>query len=135
MLAAGIGGYLLATVTAIWVARVAEQPVGGASGIDLAAVAAYGVVFSKRTERLFAFIPLRPRTIAALFVVLAFVAPLVRQEPWPIVLPWAGAVSIALIVTLQPWRRMGDSGKLHKRRRRAKPRHLKVVKPDRDLLN
>lgn len=130
-----VGGALVGHVLQVllgWVVPLAAiLPVGGATGMDLAALTAFGVVFGKRSLQL---IPLTVRTFAAIMVVLTLVSPLLRGAPWPTVVPWVVAVGIALLVTTQPWRRTRTSGKVAGARKRNR-KHLRVVKPDPRQLN
>jgi membrane associated rhomboid family serine protease len=114
--------------------EVGSTPLGGATAMDLAAVSAFGVVFGKRPLSLAGVVPLSSRGLAALIAALAVVSPLVRGAPWPVVLPWLAAILAALAVTTQPWRRLRSSGKLGGRKN-GRRSHLKVVRPDRNLLN
>lgn len=130
----GLFGHVVTVALGALVPSVAQTPVGGATAMDLAAVAAFGVVFGKRPLSIGGVIPLSSRGLAALIAGLAVVSPLVRGAPWPVVVPWLAAMLAALALTTQPWRRLRSSGKLggSKNKRRA---HLEVVRPDRELLN
>jgi membrane associated rhomboid family serine protease len=134
VLGCGVAGYLGQLGFGALLDDVASLPVGGATAMDLATVTAFGAVFGKRPLSLGGVIPLTSRTLAAFVAGLAIVSPLVRGAPWPVILPWLVAIVAALAVTTQPWRRLRSSGKLggRKNQRRA---HLRVVRPDRDLLN
>lgn len=127
-------GHAVSVGLAALVGDVASTPLGGATAMDLAAVSAFGVVFGKRPLSLAGVVPLSSRGLAALIAALTVVSPLVRGAPWPVVLPWLAAIAAALAVTTQPWRRLRSSGKLGGRKN-GRRSHLKVVRPDRTLLN
>lgn len=127
-------GHAVSVGLAALVTDVASTPLGGATAMDLAAVSAFGVVFGKRPLSLAGVVPLSSRGLAALIAALTVVSPLVRGAPWPVVLPWLAAIAAALAVTTQPWRRLRSSGKLGGRKN-GRRSHLKVVRPDRTLLN
>lgn len=126
-----LAGHLAQLLLAWVVPSAAVLAIGGATGMDLAALTAFGVVFGARSLHL---LPLTVRTFAAIMVVLTLVSPLLRGAPWPTVVPWIVAVGIALLATTQPWRRGGSSGKVRGARKRNR-KHLRVVKPDPRLLN
>jgi membrane associated rhomboid family serine protease len=129
VVACGIAGYLVSSVLGAFVPSVAAVPVGGATPMDLAAVAAFGVVMGKRPLRVLAVLPLTARGLAILVLLLWVLSPLARGAPWPVVVPWLVAVAGAILVTTQPWRRMRDSGKLKGRKKKRKG-HLRVVRSD-----
>jgi hypothetical protein len=97
-------------------------------------VTAFGVVFGKRPLSLAGVVPLTSRGLAMIVAALAIIAPLVRGAPWPVILPWIVAMLAALALTTQPWRRLRSSGKLGGRKSKKRA-HLRVVRPDRELLN
>jgi membrane associated rhomboid family serine protease len=130
----GVAGHLVSVALALFIPDVAATTVGGTTAMDLAAVAAFAVVFGKRPLRLLGALPLSSRGLAILVIVLSVVGPLARGAPWPVVLPWIVAMLSAVLVTTQPWRRMRDSGKLGGSRKKRKS-HLRVVPPDPELLN
>lgn len=131
VLGCAVVGHLVSVALAAVVPVVAMTPIGGSNAIDLAAVTAFGVIFGKRPLRLLGALPLTSRTLAMLILGLSLLGPVARGAPWPVILPWLVAIAGALLVTLQPWRRLGDSGKL----RKSKRSHLRVVPPDKNLLN
>jgi membrane associated rhomboid family serine protease len=130
LVACGVAGYLASSVLAVFIPAVAAVPVGGATAMDLAAVAAFGVVMGKRPLRVLAMLPLTARTLAILVLALCLISPLARGAPWPVVIPWLVAIASAVLVTTQPWRRMRDSGKLGARKKKRKHGHLRVVRAD-----
>jgi membrane associated rhomboid family serine protease len=138
VVACGVAGYLASSLLAVFVPAVAAVPVGGATAMDLAAVAAFGVVMGKRPLRVLAVLPLTARSLAILVLALSILSPLARGAPWPVVVPWLVAIAGAILATTQPWRRMRDSGKLRGRNKRKNRGHLRVVRPDAEkprLLN
>lgn len=134
VLGCGTAGYLAYALLSPWLPAV---PHGGSTAMDLAAVTGYGVVFGKRQLSMFGAATIQARTLAAIFVVLGVVAPLLRGAPWPLVVPWLVAIAGALLVTLQPWRRAGDSGRVSRPKSKGKTRakHLRVVDRDPEMLN
>lgn len=136
VLGSALAGHLTLVVIALFSETAATTTVGGTTAIDLAAVAAFGVVFGKRPLRLLGALPLSSRGLAIGVIVLSLLGPIARGAPWPVVLPWLVAIGTALLVTTQPWRRMRDSGKLGgSKRKKKRQSHLRVVPPDPDLLN
>jgi len=131
---AGIAGHLASVLLALLSPTVAVTQLGGTAAIDMAAVTAFGFVFADRPLRLLAAIPLKAKGLAALIIGLSVLGPLFRGGAWPEVVPMLVAIAIAAAVTTQPWRRLRDSGKLGGSKK-AKKRHLRVVRPDPELLN
>jgi membrane associated rhomboid family serine protease len=133
----GVAGYLASVLLALGVPLAADTIVGGATPMDLAAIVAFGALMGARTLSLGGVLPLRARTLAIVVAVLAVVSPLARGAPWPLVVPGVVAMLVALLVVTQPWRRLRKSGKVGGPKRN-KPRgaaHLRVIRPDDDLLN
>jgi len=75
------------------------------------------------------------RSLASFIAILSVISPLLRGEPWPLVIPGIVAMVTALLVVTQPWRRLGKSGKLGGRSQRKRAAHLRVIRPDDELLN
>lgn len=134
VLSCGTVGYLVYALASPWLPAV---PHGGATAMDLAALTAFGVVFGTRMMSMLGALEIRARTLAAILVALGVIAPLFKGAPWPFVVPWLVAIGGALVVTLQPWRRTGDSGKVTRPKAKGKTRakHLRVVERDPELLN
>ncbi len=132
VLGAGIAGHLTSVLVALFSSTVAVTPLGGTTPIDMAAVAAFGFVYKDRRLRLMAALPLTAKWLAVLFVSLSLLSPIARGS-WPEVIPILVAIGVAAAATTQPWRRMRDSGKLGSKK--PKKRHLRVVRPDSELLN
>ena len=126
----GVAGYTVSSLLAVFVPAVAAVTVGGSTPIDLAAVAAFGVVMGKRPLRVLAILPLSARGLAMLILGLSLLSPLARGAPWPVLVPWLVAIAGAVLVTTQPWRRLRDSGKLGGRKKKRKHGHLRVVRAD-----
>ncbi len=136
VLGCSVAGYVFSTLLGLGVAAVAATPVGGSSGMDLATIAAFGVVFGNRQMSLLGAVTMKARTFAIILAVLGIVSPLARGAPWPVAVPWLVALVTALLVTTQPWRRQRSSGKLGGRKKKSKGRaNLRVVGPDDKLLN
>ena len=131
----GIAGHVVSVALAPLSATIANTPVGGSTAMDLAATTAFGVVFGKRPLRLVGSIPLSCRGLAMFVIGLSILAPVARGAPWPVVIPWLTAIAGALLVTMQPWRRLRDSGKVEGSKRKRRRSHLRVVEPDPKLLN
>lgn len=128
---AGTAGYLVYALLSPWLPELEH---GGSSGFDLAAIAAYGVVFGKRELTLFGAANFRGRTLAIILVLLGLVGPVLRGASWATPIPWVISVAIAVLVTTQPWRGRGDrDGSPRKPKRKSKATHLKVV--PKELLN
>jgi membrane associated rhomboid family serine protease len=134
VLGCGTAGYL---VYALLTPLLPALPHGGATAMDVAAVTAWGAVYGKQEFSLLGAVALRARTIAAIFVGMFMLGPMLRGEPWPLAIPGLVAIAGALLVTLQPWRAAGGGTGDRKPKRnkpRGKPSHLRVVKGE-DLLN
>jgi len=115
-------------------------PHGGATAMDLAALTAFGVVFGTRMMSMLGALSIRARTLAAILVGVGVIAPLLRGAPWPIVVPWLVAIAGALLWTVQPWRRAGDSGRVTRpktgsKKSKTRAKHLRVVDRDPEMLN
>ena len=131
----GIAGYVASVLLALGVDAVATTPVGGSTPMDLAAVVAFGAFMGKKPLALGGVLTVSGRGLATFVVVLSVISPLLRGAPWPIVVPGVVAALTALLVTTQPWRRLRKSGKLGGRRRGKRAAHLRVIRPDDELLN
>lgn len=125
-----VAGYLVSTLLGLISPAVAMTTVGGATGLDLAALVAFGVVFG---DQRLATIPLTTRTLTILLVGLTLLSPLARGAPFAVVLPWLVTTGTAFLVTGWPFRRWRDSGKVRKSRSSRQRNHLRVV--SRDHLN
>jgi membrane associated rhomboid family serine protease len=135
VLGSGVAGYAASVLLALGVPEVAKTIVGGATPMDLAAVVAFGAVMGQRSLSLGGVLPMRARTLAIIIAVLAVVSPLARGAPWPVVVPGVVAMLVALLVVTQPWRRLRKSGKVGGRGKPKKKAHLRVIRPDDELLN
>lgn len=133
VIGAGIAGYLTSVVVATFSTTVAVTQLGGTTPLDMAAVTAFGLVFKDRPLRLMAVLPLNAKWLALIFVGISLLGPLAGGA-WPEVIPILVAIGVAAAVTTQPWRRLRDSGKLGGSKKPRK-RHLRVVRPDPELLN
>lgn len=131
----GVAGYAAAVLLALAVPEVAETIVGGSTPMDLAAVVGFGALMGARPLALGGVLSLSSRTLAIIIAVLSVVSPLARGAPWPVVVPGVVAMLVALVVVTQPWRRLRKSGKVGGRGRKKKAAHLRVIRPDDDLLN
>lgn len=121
---AGVFGHLVLALVGLALPAALAQPVGGSIPGDMAALVAFGVVFGRRQFDLFGVFPFTGRSLAALAGGLALVAPLLRGDPWPVIVPTAAAMLLAFLVVARPWRRGPASGKLAKKRKRD---HLRVI--------
>lgn len=135
VLGCSVVGYVASTLLGLGVDAVANTPIGGSSGMDLATVVAFGVVFGSRQMSLMGAVTFTARTFAIVLGVLGIVSPLARGAPWPVVVPWLVALVTALLVTTQPWRRKRSSGKLRGRKKSKARANLRVVRPDDQYLN
>ena len=133
VIGAGIAGHLTSVLVALFSPTVAVTELGGTTPMDMAALAAFGFVFKDRPLRLMAALPLSAKWLAILFIGLGVLRPLATGD-WPEVIPMVVAILVAAAVTTQPWRRLRDSGKLGGSKK-PKKRHLRVVRPDSELLN
>lgn len=121
---AGVFGHLVLALLGLALPAALALPVGGSIPGDMAAVVAFGVIFGRRQFDLFGVFPFTGRALAGLAAGLSLVAPLLRGDPWPMIVPTAAAMLLALVVVARPWRRRPASGKLPKKRKRD---HLRVV--------
>ncbi len=131
----GLAGYVTTVLLALGVPAVANEIMGGSTPMDLAAVVAFGAFMGKRPLALGGIIQLSGRTLAIIIALLSVISPLLRGAPWPVVIPGVVAMLTALLVVTQPWRRLRKSGKLGSRGRRKRAAHLRVIRPDDELLN
>ncbi len=135
VISSGIAGYVAAVLLALGLPQVAATTMGGATPIDLAAVVAFGAFMGKRPLSVGGVLPLSGRTLAIIIAVLSVVSPLARGADWPVVIPGVVAMIVALLVVTQPWRRLRKSGKVGGRSRGKRAGHLRVIRPDDELLN
>jgi len=131
----GLAGYVAAVLLALGLPAVAATIMGGSTPMDLAAVVGFGVLMGKRPLALGGIISVSGRSLALFIAILSVISPLLRGEPWPLVVPGIVAMVTALLVVTQPWRRLGKSGKLGGRSQRKRAAHLRVIRPDDELLN
>jgi membrane associated rhomboid family serine protease len=135
-LGCGTAGYL---VYALLAPVLPAVPHGGSTALDLAALTAFGVVYGTRMFSMMGALAMRGRTLAAILVAMGVLGPLLRGAPWPVIVPWLVAIGGALLVTVQPWRRGGDSGTVQRPKKKPKSKtrakHLRVVERDPELLN
>ncbi|MCA9650989.1 MAG: hypothetical protein KC501_13820 [Myxococcales bacterium] len=135
LIGCGLAGYVAAVLLAFGVTAVGSTTLGGSSPMDLAAVVAFGAFMGKRPLSLAGVLNVSGRALAIFICVMSVVSPLLRGAPWPIVVPGVVAMITALLVVTQPWRRLGKSGKLGGRSRGKRAAHLRVIRPDDELLN
>lgn len=135
VLGAGICGYGALVAVAGFVPSAGGLVVGGMMPVDLAAVAALGIVFGERRLQFMMLLPISTRALALIVTSVAVLSPLARGEPWPTVVPSVAAIAVAVLATTQPWRGAGRRLRARRTRRAAKGGHLKVVAPDGTLLN
>ncbi|MCA9705971.1 MAG: hypothetical protein KDK70_09010 [Myxococcales bacterium] len=131
----GVAGYVAAVLLALGIPAVEGVVMGGATPMDLAAVVAFGAFMGARPLQLGGVIPLSGRTLAIIVAVLSVVSPLARGAEWPVIIPGVVSMLVALLVVTQPWRRLRKSGKVGGRRRKQRAAHLRVIRPDDELLN
>lgn len=131
----GVAGHVGSVLLALVLPQVAAVTVGGATPMDLAAVVAFGAYMGTRPLSLGGVLPLTSRTLAIVIAVLSIVSPLARGAPWPVVVPGVVSMLVALLVVTQPWRKLRKSGKVGRRSRKKQAAHLRVIRPDDDLLN
>lgn len=131
----GVAGYAASVLLALAIPAVADTIVGGATPMDLAAIVGFGALMGDRPLSVAGVLPLRARTLAIIIALLAVVSPLARGAPWPVIVPGVVAMLVALLVVTQPWRRLRKSGKVGGRGKPKKAAHLRVIRPDDELLN
>ncbi|MCA9718436.1 MAG: rhomboid family intramembrane serine protease [Myxococcales bacterium] len=153
VVACAFAGTLATALLGLAVPAVSALAIGGSTGMDLAALIGFAVVFARQPLQLFGALPIKGFTIGILAAFLALAGPLLRGEPWPYLIPTGITLLVAYLAAAQPWRATGKSGKVGPRagRRgardaRHKPRknrktgrkgHLRVVRDDDDgpMLN
>lgn len=131
----GVAGHAAAVLLALGVPQVGGVIMGGATAMDLAAVVAFGAFMGARPLQLGGVIPLSGRTLAIIIAALSVISPLARGADWPVIIPGVVSMLVALLVVTQPWRRLRKSGKVGGRGRKKRPAHLRVIRPDDELLN
>lgn len=110
----------------------------GSTGMDVATLTAFGLVFRKRMLAVMGVMPVKASTLVLILVPAIVLSPLLRGAPWPLAIPSVVAIAGAWLATTQPWRRgAGGSGggptrtpARKPKANRAKPSHLRVVKDD-----
>ncbi len=135
VLGCGIAGFLVYALLSPVIPGL--LPHGGSNAMDAAALTAYAIVFGKTEVNFMGALPVRARVLALILLGMLVVGPLLRGTPWPVAIPWVVAIAGAALVTLQPWRAQGrgkPGGDAKRRKPKAKPSHLHVVKGE-DLLN
>ena len=123
VLGSAFAGYLLTALLGLALPALLAAPLGGTAPADLAAIAAFGVLYARQPLRFFGALDLSGRSLAILLGAVTLLAPLLRGAPWPAALPGLIALLVALLVVARPWRPRPRSGKLTQPR----PRHLRVV--------
>lgn len=131
----GLAGHAAVVLLALVMPQVAAVTMGGATAMDLAAVVAFGAFMGTRPLQLGGIFPLSGRTLAVIIAALSVISPLARGAPWPVIIPGIVSMLVALLVVTQPWRRLRKSGKVGGRGRKKRPAHLRVIRPDDELLN
>lgn len=131
----GVAGYVATVLLAFAVPAVAATPMGGSTPIDLSAVVAFGVLMGSRPLALGGVLSVSGRSFAIFIAALSVISPLLRGAAWPVVVPMIVAMVTTLLVITQPWRRLRKSGKLGGRSGKKRPNHLRVIRPDDELLN
>jgi membrane associated rhomboid family serine protease len=113
----------------------------GSTGMDVATLTAFGLVFRKRMLAVMGVMPVKASTLVLILVPAIVLSPLLRGAPWPLAIAPVVAIAGAWLATAQPWRRgaggSGGSGggptrtpARKPKTNRAKPSHLRVVKDD-----
>lgn len=135
VLAPAAFGYLVLGLVGLGVPVALDLPHGGTAPADLAAVIGFGVLFGRSQVQLFGALPIAARTFAAVLAGVLVAAPLLRGN-WPEAVPLAAAGALAWLLARR-WRGSAVSGKVAPRANKPRPRHLRVVKPERPnkLLN
>ena len=146
VLSCALAGTVSTALLGLAVPAVSAVTIGGSTGIDLAALIAFAVVFARQPMQLFGALPIKGFSIGILAAFLAIAAPLIRGAPWPFVIPSTSTLLAAYLAAAQPWRASGKSGKLSTRRggrsgrkngsssrarqKNRKRSHLRVVRDD-----
>lgn len=135
VISAGVAGHVAAVLLALVIPAVAATPLGGSTPMDLSAVVAFGVLMGARPLALGGILSVTGRSFAIFIAALSVLSPLLRGAPWPVVVPGVVAMVVTLVVLTQPWRRLRKSGKLGGRSVGKRAGHLRVIRPDDELLN
>jgi membrane associated rhomboid family serine protease len=134
VLGAAIVGYLVLGLVGLAVPAALMLPHGGTTPVDLAALAAFGVLFAREPVSIFGVLPVTARSFAGVAVALLLLGPLLRGG-WPDIVPGVVAAGLALVVARR-WQKRPASGKVGPRKGGGKrPRHLRIVDGREQYLN
>lgn len=118
-------GYLVLGLVGLGVPAALAAPHGGTTPVDVAALAAFGVLFAREPVSIFGVLPLTARSFAAVAGALLLLGPLLRGG-WPDVVPGVVAAGLALVVARR-WQKPRASGKVAPKSPGKRPRHLRIV--------
>lgn len=135
VLGAAVVGYLALGLCGLLVPAALAAPHGGTTPVDLAALAAFGVLFAREPVSVFGVLPVTARGFAGVVIALLLLGPLLRGG-WPDIVPGLVAAGLALLVTRR-WQKRPASGKVAPRKGAGgkRPRHLKIVGGREHYLN
>jgi membrane associated rhomboid family serine protease len=132
---AAVVGYLALGLVGLAVPSALAVPHGGTTPVDLAALAAFGVLFAREPVSIFGVLPVTARSFAAVAVALLLIGPLLRGG-WPDILPGLVAAGLSLALARR-WQKRPASGKVGPRKGGGgkRPRHLRIVDGREQYLN
>lgn len=137
VLGSAVAGYLALGLLGLAVPAALALPQGGSTPIDIAAVAAFGLLLAHHPVSVFGVLPVGARGFAAAAAGLLLLGPLVR-DGWPAIVPGVVAGLVALLVARR-WRNAPASGKVGPRGggkgAGKRPRHLRIVDGREKYLN
>lgn len=130
-------GYLALGLVGLAVPAALAHPLGGSLPVDLAALAAFGLLFAREPVSVFGVLPVTARGFAGVAAALLVLGPLLR-DGWPAAVPGLVAGLAALLV-VRRWRKAPPSGKVAPRgggkAPGKRPRHLRIVDGREQYLN
>jgi membrane associated rhomboid family serine protease len=135
VLGCAVAGYLALGLLGLALPQILAWPHGGAVPLDLAALAAFGLLFAREPVSVFGLLPVTARGFAVVVALLMLLGPLLR-EGWVGVVPGAVALGLAVLV-VRRWQKPAASGKVAPRKGGGgkRPRHLRIVDGREQYLN
>lgn len=135
VLGCAVLGYLALGLLGLAVPEALARPHGGAVPADIAAVAAFGLLFAREPVSVFGLLPVTARGFAVVVALLMLVGPLLR-DGWTGLVPGAVALGVSALV-VRRWQKPAASGKVAPRKGGGgkRPRHLRIVDGRERYLN
>lgn len=135
VLGAAVAGYLALGLLGLALPDLLARPHGGTHPADLAALAAFGLLFAREPVSVFGVLPVTARGFAVVVALLMLVGPLIADGLAGVV-PGLVALGVAVLV-VRRWQNPPASGKVAPRKGGGgkRPRHLRIVDGREQYLN